>query len=42
MTCFFRELLARVDDIEMTGPARFVEGTFVGGVKSLPIRYRMA
>ena len=42
LTCFFRELLARVDDIEMTGPARFVEGTFVGGVKSLPIRYRMA
>ena len=41
LTCFFRELLARVDDIAMTGPARFVEGSFVGGVKALPIRYRM-
>ena len=41
LTCFFRELLARVEDIEMTGPARFVEGSFVGGVKELPIRYKM-
>ena len=41
LSCFFRELLARVDDIEMTSPARFVEGSFVGGVKELPIRYKM-
>ena len=41
LTCIFRELLARIEDIEMTGPARFVEGSFVGGVKELPIRYRV-
>lgn len=41
LSCFFRELLARVDDIELAGPARFVESSFVGGVKELPIRYRM-
>jgi len=41
LTCLLRALLARVEDIEMTGPARFVEGSFVGGVKELPIRYRM-
>ncbi len=41
LTCFFRELLARIDDIEMTAPARFVEGHFVGGVKELPIRYNV-
>ena len=41
LTCLFRALLARVEDIEMIGPARFVEGSFVGGVKELPIRYQM-
>ena len=38
---FLTELLARVEDIELAGTPRFVEGTFVGGVKHLPIRYRM-
>lgn len=41
LTAFFRELLAHVEDIELAGTPRFVEGTFVGGVKSLPIHYRM-
>jgi cytochrome P450 len=41
LTAFFRELLARVEDIELAGTPRFVEGSFVGGVKYLPVRYTM-
>ena len=41
LTAFFRELLARVEHIELAGEPRFVEGSFVGGVKYLPVRYRM-
>ena len=37
-----RELLTRVDNIAAAGPSRRVESTFVGGVKSLPISYRIA
>lgn len=42
LSCFFGELLARFEHIELAGPARFVEGHFVGGVKDLPIRYRIS
>ncbi|MBV1687907.1 cytochrome P450 [Novosphingobium sp. G106] len=38
---FFRELLARIEHIELAGTPRIVEGSFVGGVKYLPVRYRM-
>lgn len=38
---FFRELLDRVEHIELAGEPRFVEGSFVGGVKYLPVRYTM-
>lgn len=41
LSLFLTELLARVEDIELAGIPRYVEGTFVGGVKHLPIRYRM-
>ena len=41
LTAFFRELLARVEHIELAGTPRVVEGSFVGGVKYLPVRYRM-
>ena len=41
MSALFRELLARVDHVELAGEPRYVESTFVGGLKSLPIRYRM-
>ncbi len=40
LVSFFRELLARVEHIELAGTPRFVEGSFVGGVKYLPVRYR--
>ena len=41
INALFRELLARVDHIELAGEPRYVQSTFVGGLKSLPIRYRM-
>ena len=41
MTSLYRELLRRVDHIELAGEPRYVQSTFVGGLKSLPIRYRM-
>jgi cytochrome P450 len=38
---FLQELLARVDDIELTGDVSFVESTLVSGPKHLPIRYQV-
>jgi len=40
LTSFFRELLDRIEYVELAGAPRFVEGSFVGGVKCLPVRYR--
>jgi hypothetical protein len=31
-----------VEHVELAGTPRFVEGSFVGGVKYLPVRYTMA
>ena len=41
LSSFFREFLNRVEHVELAGTPRFVEGSFVGGVKHLPIKYRM-
>jgi cytochrome P450 len=41
LSSFFRTLLDRVEHIELAGTPRFVEGSFVGGVKYLPVRYRL-
>lgn len=41
ITALFKELLSRVDTIELAGEPRYMQSTFVGGLKSLPIRYRM-
>jgi len=38
---FFKELLGRLDSIEMTGPTKRVQSTFVSGLKTLPIRYKI-
>jgi cytochrome P450 len=38
---FFRELIPRLDAIEMTGEPQLISTTFVGGVKHLPVRYRL-
>ena len=41
MTALFQELLRRVEHMELNGEPRYSQSTFVGGLKSLPIRYRM-
>ena len=41
MSALFRELLRRVDHMELNGEPLYTQSTFVGGLKSLPIRYRM-
>lgn len=38
---FFSELLPRLDAIELAGQPQLVSTTFVGGVKHLPVRYRL-
>lgn len=40
LIAFYRELLARVEDIEFDGEPEYTLATFVGGPKRLPIRYR--
>jgi cytochrome P450 len=37
----FRDLLPRLEHVELAGPATSMKTTFVGGTKSLPIRYRL-
>jgi cytochrome P450 len=37
---FFRELIRRVDRIELAGRPAWTETSFLGGVKRLPVRYR--
>lgn len=39
VSCFFRELLPRLKDMELAGDPEWVKAIFVGGLKSLPIRY---
>ena len=41
IAAFFRELLPRLDSIELAGTPTSSATTFVGGPKSLPIRYRL-
>ncbi|MEJ1968100.1 MAG: cytochrome P450 [Rhizomicrobium sp.] len=38
---FFKELLGRLDAIELTGTPKRVQSTFVSGLKTLPVRYRL-
>lgn len=39
---FFRELLPRLDHVELAGAPAWVEANFVSGLKRLPIRYSFA
>ena len=41
LAALYRELLNRVDRLELNGTPAYTRSTFVGGLKSLPIRYRM-
>jgi cytochrome P450 len=38
---FFRELLPRLEHIELAGEPELMATTFVGGPKRLPVRYRL-
>lgn len=38
----YEELLPRIKSVELAGPARNVETNFVGGIKSLPVRFKRA
>ncbi len=41
LRAFLRELLARMESIELAGPTEETASTFVGGPKRVPIRYRL-
>lgn len=36
---FFKELMSRLDWIELAGEPTWIEANFVGGIKSMPVRY---
>ncbi|NOX52286.1 MAG: cytochrome P450 [Gammaproteobacteria bacterium] len=42
ITALFKELLSRVNHIELADEPKYTQSTFVGGLKSLPIRYQMS
>lgn len=41
LEAFFRELLPRLESIELAGEVQSMATTFVGGPKKMPIRYRL-
>ena len=38
----FSELIGRLEDVELVGPAERLAASFVAGIKHLSIRYRLA
>ena len=42
ISALFKALLSRVKTIELAGEPTYMQSTFVGGLKSLPIRFEMA
>lgn len=41
VSSFFRELLPRLDEIQLAGEPEWIKAIFVGGLKSMPVRYRL-
>jgi cytochrome P450 len=41
LSAFLRELLPRLDWLELAGPAEYTAATFVGAPKRIPIRYQL-
>jgi hypothetical protein len=41
MQMAFRYLLPRIEEIELSGPPKRLHSALVGGVKHLPIRYKL-
>jgi cytochrome P450 len=42
MTAFFEELFERVDRVELAGEPKRIDSISVGGIKRLPVRYKLA
>jgi cytochrome P450 len=42
LKAFFRELLPRLKSVELAGEPKWMKTIFVGGLKTLPIRYEVA
>jgi cytochrome P450 len=40
MIALFKELLSRIEHVELAGEPRWTETSFLGGLKQLPIRYQ--
>ncbi len=41
MAVAYKYLLPRIEEIELAGPVERLRSTLVGGVKHLPIRYKL-
>jgi cytochrome P450 len=41
LRAFLRELVSRVQSMEVAGPTDHVHSNFVGGLKNLPLRYEL-
>jgi len=41
ITALYKQMLTRITDIQLAGTPQYTQSTFVGGLKSLPIRYRV-
>jgi hypothetical protein len=41
MAVAYKHLLPRIEEIELTGPVLRLHSALVGGVKKLPIRYKL-
>jgi cytochrome P450 len=39
LKAFFRELIPRLDHIELAGDPKWMKTIFVGGLKTLPVAY---
>lgn len=42
VAAFFKAMLPRLDEIELTGDPAFLQSPFVSGLKSMPIRFKMS
>jgi len=38
----FHQLAKRIETVELAGPIQRMRSNFVGGIKHMPIRYRIA
>ena len=41
MSILFKKLLSQLEHIELAGEPKYTQATFVGGLKNLPIRYKL-